>query len=141
MGWRVCTLTDISATLSQDELDAYRRSAGFDGSDPVEELLTRTADLVRGYCAAGNVAMSPTVHEIPESLVSPAMDYAAVDILKRLPITVSETRLRAREQALQLFREIASGDYRPEPYGEDPPGSTGQAMPRSADARPERLLD
>ena len=141
MAWRRPTVSDLAATLSQKEMDAYRQSAGFDGADPCDRLVGRTCAMVRGYCQAGRVKLSGAAEEIPESLVSPAMDYAAYDVLKRLPVPVGEDRRRARDQALELFQAVASGDFVPEPPDEEAPGSTTAAMPAHADARPPRLLD
>ena len=140
--WRKVDESDLVATISRQEVDAYRRSSSVDGSDPVERLLQRTVALARGYVATnGKVARMGPPGTLPESLVSPAMDYAAYDVLKRLPVPVGEDRRRAREQALELFQAVASGDFVPEPPDEEAPGSTTAAMPAHADARPRRLLD
>ena len=131
MAWRKPTLADIAATLSQRELDAYRQSSDFGGADPVESLLSRTAEMVRSYCRAnGEAAVSPVAGEIPESLVSPAMDYAAYDILKRLPINIGEDRRKARDQAIDIFKAVASNDISPEPYDGDDPEAQTSGTPR-----------
>ena len=124
--WRTVDENDLAATLSQQEVDAYRRSASLDGSDPVARLLSRTAALVRGYIATnGKVARMGPSGTLPESLVSPAMDYAAFDVLKRVNVPVNEDRRRAREDALKLFRDVASGAFTPESYGASDSASTG----------------
>ena len=123
--WRKVDESDLAATISQQEIDAYRQSSSLDGSDPVERLLARTVALVRGYVATnGKVARMGPSGTLPESLVSPAMDYAAYDILKRVPVPVKEDRRRAREQAEALFKEIAAGKYTPESDGADPSAPT-----------------
>ena len=115
MGWRPVDEGDLAATLSQQEIDAYRRSASLDGSDPVARLLARTAALVRGYVATnGKVARMGPPGTLPESLVSPAMDYAAADVLKRVNVPMNEDRRKARERAEELFRDVAAGKYTPE---------------------------
>ena len=115
MGWRRVDEYDLAATLSQQEIDAYRRSASLDGSDPVARLLDRTAALVRGYVATnGKVARMGPPGTLPESLVSPAMDYAAADVLKRVNVPMNEDRCKARERAEELFRDVAAGKYTPE---------------------------
>lgn len=123
--WRTVDENDLAATLSQQEVDAYRRSASLDGSDPVARLLSRTAALVRGYVATnGKVARMGPSGTLPESLISPAMDYAAYDVLKRQPVPVNEDRRRARERAEDLFRDVAQGKYTPEADGADDAAST-----------------
>lgn len=115
MGWRPVDEYDLAATLSQQEIDAYRRSASLDGSDPVARLLDRTAALVRGFVATnGKVARMGPPGTLPESLVSPAMDYAAADVLKRVNVPMNEDRRKARERAEELFRDVAAGKYTPE---------------------------
>ena len=49
MGWRAVDENDLAATLSQREIDAFRRSGGVDGSDPMVRLLSRTVAFVRGF--------------------------------------------------------------------------------------------
>ena len=123
--WRTVDENDLAATLSQQEVDAYRRSASLDGSDPVARLLSRTVALVRGYVATnGKVARMGPSGTLPESLVSPAMDYAAFDVLKRVNVPVNEDRRRARERAEDLFRDVAQGKYTPEADGADDAAST-----------------
>ena len=123
--WRTVDENDLAATLSQQEVDAYRRSASLDASDPVARLLSRTAALVRGYIATnGKVARMGPSGTLPESLVSPAMDYAAFDVLKRVNVPVNEDRRRARERAEDLFRDVAQGKYTPEADGADDAAST-----------------
>ena len=46
--WRTVSETDLAATLSQAEIDAYRASGPIDGSDRVGALLERTVATVRG---------------------------------------------------------------------------------------------
>lgn len=128
--WRALTEADLLATLSATEISTYRQSArGADASvDPVADLLSRTAQMVRGYVrAGGRVAVAPGGATIPEGLVSPACDYAAYDVLKRLPVAVGEDRRRAREQAIELFERVAAGKVTPE--SEDGEGSA-DAPPR-----------
>ena len=123
--WRTVDENDLAATLSQQEVDAYRRSASLDGSDPVARLLSRTAALVRGYIATnGKVARMGPSGTLPESLISPAMDYAAFDVLKRVNVPVNEDRRRARERAEALFADVAAGKYTPEADGADDAAST-----------------
>ena len=117
--WRTVSETDLAATLSQAEIDAYRASGPIDGSDRVEVLLQRTVSTVRGWISCnGSVRMGP-LGTLPLSLISPAMDYAAYDLLKSQDMEVNETRTKARERAEQLFEKIATGVFKPESYSED----------------------
>ena len=117
--WRNVDECDLGATISQAEIDAYRKDMPIDWSDPVERLLVRTVALVRGHIATnGKVSMGPR-GTLPESLISSAMDYAAVDVLKRLDISVNEDRRRARMRAEELFERVSKGDFTPESYAEE----------------------
>lgn len=118
--WRKVDEADLAATLSQGEIDAFRADGPLDGSDRVAQLLGRTVDAVRGWISCnGAVRMCPTAGTIPQSLVSPAMDYAAFDLLKSLAVPVNEDRRRARERAEVLFEKIATGAMSCESYMED----------------------
>ena len=141
--WKQITFDDIAATLSQAELDSYRRSAS-DGAgmpDPVEALLERTAEMVRGYIRANTaVRIAPAAGTIPVSLVSPTCDYAAYDILKRMPVKITDPRQRARDAASALFQNIAAGKFTPESWAE--PGGE-PANPKQTpvySTEPPRLL-
>lgn len=135
--WRAVDESDLAATTAQSEVEAFRADGALDGSDPVARLLTRTVAFVRGYIARnGNVAMGPS-GTLPESLISPAMDYAASDVLKRIGVPLNEDRRKAREDALRLFRDVASGAFTPESYGASGSASTGgPAIEVVAETRP-----
>lgn len=141
MAWRGLDEADLAGTLSQKELDAFRQSASNDGRDPVADLLSRTAEMARGYCRANrSCRVAEGAGLVPESLASACCDYAAYDVLKRLPVPVGEDRRRAREQALELFRAVAKGDITPEdPAGAD--SATPAGAPLAAPASPPRMLD
>lgn len=125
MAWRTVDARDLAATLSQTEIDAFRRSVPAGGGDPVARLLSRTAAMVRGYVASnGKVAMGPS-GTLPESLVNAAMDYAAADVLKRLDTPMNEDRRRARQRAEELFEKVARGEYTPESEGAGEADATG----------------
>lgn len=55
---------------------------------------------------------------LPEGLISPAMDYAASDVLKRLNVEMNKDRADARRAAREIFDAVASGKHKPEAYGE-----------------------
>jgi len=123
--WRTVDESDLAATISQGEIDAFRKDAALDGSDPVARLLARTVAMVRGYIATnGKVRRMGPSGTLPESLISPAMDYAAADILKRLNVPMNEDRRKARERAEDLFARVARGDYTPESDGADDASAT-----------------
>lgn len=116
--WRTVSETDLAATIAQSEIDAFRASGPVDGSDRVAALLDRSVATVRGWISCnGSVRMGP-LGTLPLSLISPAMDYAAFDLLKSKAAVVNETRTKAREHAEQLFEKIATGAFSPESYSE-----------------------
>ena len=139
--WRKLFEDDLAATLSQKELDAFRQSASHGGAAPVADLLSRPAEMARGFCRANrSCRVAAGAGLVPESLVSACCDYAAYDVLKRLPVPVGEDRRRAREQALELFRAVAKGDVTPEDP-EEAADAAPAGSPASAPASPPRLLD
>ena len=123
--WRTVDENDLAATLSQGEIDAFRQDASLDGSDPVARVLSRTVAMVRGYIATnGKVRRMGRSGTLPESLISPAMDYAAADVLKRLAVPLNDDRRKARERAEDLFKDVAAGKYTPESDDADDTAST-----------------
>ena len=117
--WRTVSETDLAATISQGEIDAYRASGPIDGSDRVEALLEFTVSTVRGWISCnGSVRMGP-LGTLPLSLISPAMDYTAYDLLKSQEVPINEDRRRARQHAEEIFEKIATGLFKPESYSED----------------------
>lgn len=123
--WRTVDENDLAATISQGEIDAFRKDAPPNGSDPVARLLTRTAQMVRGYIATnGKVRRMGPSGTLPESLISPAMDYAAADVLKRLAVPLNDDRRKARERAENLFERVAAGKFTPESDDADDTAST-----------------
>ena len=142
--WIEPTESDLAASLSQGEIDAFRRDGALDGSDPVQRLLASTASLVRNYCSMnGSVRMGPT-GTIPRGLVIPAMDYAAAKVLNRLNVPLGEDRRAALKRAEEIFDNIAKGLMTPESYSEEElqdDSNRPASNPAFAPATPERLLD
>ena len=139
--WRQLTEDDLVATLSRKEVDAYRNDFEI---DPVPTLLAETTAWVRGYIRTnGNVRMDPNESTLPESVVSPAMDYVAIKILKRLNIEPKEIRKQARTDAISYFEQIAAGKVNPESFGELPQDDSKMSVsaPAFSDPKPARLLD
>lgn len=125
MSWRKPDIDDIYATLTKDEVEIYRTSANWT-EDPIKRLLDRAVAFVRGKLKSnGNVRMSREADMIPESTISPAMDYLAFDILKRLGSGISEERKEARRDAIRYFERISAGDETPESYGESESAVSG----------------
>ena len=123
--WREVDENDLAATISQGEIDSFRQDASLDGSDPVARLLKRTVQMVRGYIATnGKVRRMGPSGTLPESLISPAMDYAAADVLKRFAVPLNDDRRKARERAEDLFKDVAAGKYTPESDDADDTAST-----------------
>ncbi len=117
--WRTVDENDLAASVSQGEIDAYRRDGALDGSDPVARLLESTVALVRNYCSMnGAVRMGP-LGTIPCGLVIPAMDYAMAKVLNRLGVPLTEDRRSALRRAEEIFDNIAKGVVTPESYSED----------------------
>ena len=139
MAWIKPTKDDLTATVSADEVEAFGQSADF--ADAVEGILSRTSDLVRGYVRAGGTKVPATPGTIPPSLLAPAMDYAAFDLLKRFNIPVSEDRRKARTDALALFEKVAERKISVEPAAEAKTAASAASSPVAAPPNPARLLD
>ena len=140
MAWIKPTRDDLTATTSADEVAAFGGSADF--SDAVDAILARTADLVRGYVRAGGAKVPAVPGTIPPSLLAPAMDYAAFDLLKRFNIPVSEDRRRARADAIDLLEKVAERKIAVEPADDEEPAAAAvAASPVAAPPSPARMLD
>lgn len=119
MAWREITKEDLTATLNEKEVERFGSDFSLDDAPLTQQLKNITAT-VRGYIRSGRKCrMSPNEAEVPEFLISPAMDYAAFNILKRLRLPVNESRSRAYDRAANLFEKVASGDIVPEDYDEN----------------------
>lgn len=128
MAWRKVEESDLIASLSQDEVDAFRRSADFE-HDPIDRQIAAVVGKVRGYIAASRtVALDPDPATLPEALVSDAMDYLRFEILSRLDVVVNESRTKAWESAKETFRDVSTGKIRVEP-GVEPVPAGSVAVP------------
>jgi hypothetical protein len=140
MSWIKPTRDDLTATTSAEEVAAFGDSADF--ADAVAGILARTADLVRGYVRAGGAKIPAEHGTIPPSLLAPAMDYAAFDLLKRFNIPVSEDRRKARTDAVALFEKVAERKLAVEPADDEEPAAAAvAASPVAAPPNPARMLD
>lgn len=132
MAWRAPTFDDLTAKLSEAEIEAFNQDVA-DVGTPAAALLEQTADMVRGYISANRAAvLADAEHSLPPMLIGPAMDYLAFDILKRLDIVPNEARAKAREAAQALFEKIAEGKITPEPGKAVEPGAPSAAAPSIA---------
>lgn len=142
--WIKVREADLISTLALDEVDAFRRSADFE-SDPIDNQIRRTCSHVRGCIRTGGALkesqMHPEADWLPESLVSPAMDFLRYQILTRMDRTVNESRTKAYDRACQIFDDLRRGDFVPEPNGPTVEGTEKAVSPAAAEATPERLLD
>lgn len=142
MNWTPPVEADLAAALSQREIDAFRASPSATAdADPVAAVLEQAAGEARAACRSnGRVRLGADPASIPRSLLRAVVAIAAFDVLKRLPVPVGEDRRRAKEDALELLRRVASGSITPESDGDD--GSeAARPVPLSAPARPPHLLD
>ena len=116
--WRAPTDKDLSASISDTEIEAYREAAHDEDAhgDPITALLVRGVNFVRGFMRANTgIAMGPA-GTLPESLIAPCMDYIAFDVVKRVPRSNTEDRRAARREAVALFKLVRSGDFDVESY-------------------------
>lgn len=136
MAWRKPETRDLTAKLNQREVTAFKQHPDFvTMADPASDILEQTAEMVRGYCRTNKqVRMSPDLGTIPEGLMSPAMDYAAFDVLKRINVQPNEARKAAWEKAIELFEKVGRGEYIPESWAEH---ETGEEDTQSNKARPK----
>ena len=142
MAWRAPTTADLAATLSQAEVEAFDQSVPSGGAvTPSADLVARTASFVRGFVRRNHRVRLGPAGTLPEGLISPAMDYAAFDVLKRLPVEVGAARVKAREEALLLFEDVASNKVTPESYLDEEDGAVEEAFPAFAAPPPVRIVN
>lgn len=141
MAWRKITRADFAATLSEAEIRAFGQSDDYT-ENTIEQLVENTVSTVRGFILSGRrCRVSPDLSTLPDMLVSPAMDYAAYNLLKRYNRNPNEARTRAYERANALFDKIAAGDVVPEDFDAADPMRPVAAAPAFSPPRPARLLD
>lgn len=137
--WRIATVNDLAATLSDKEIEAYRVSFANEG-DPIAIRLNLTASLFRAAIRTGGRSrMSREEYALPESVISKAMDYAVYDILKRLDRVPNEARNRAREQAEEFLRRLEEGKVEVENSGESDADNVGRNAAQLVSVAPNRI--
>ena len=143
MSWREPTIRDLTAKLSQVELDSFRKYPDYKtATDPGKDILELVAETVRGFCRSNKqVKMCPQAGTIPEGLMTFAMDFAVYDVLKRINVNVNDARKAAWEKANEVFQMVAEGKYIPESYedGQEDDTSSNKAMPGFCAPRRKRL--
>ena len=139
MAWITPTRDDLTATVSAAEITAFGECADF--TDAVDAILARTVSFVRGFVRAGRVRLAADAGSIPASLLAPAMDYAASDLLKRFNVPMSDDRRKARADALALFEKVAARQLAVEPADESASPDEVPAAPSSTAPCPPRMLD
>lgn len=121
MAWRKPDNEDLTATLSQIEVDEFNNSPDFRSQNNASErVIADTAELVRGYIRKlenkGAIKMHPEDGYIPSGLMNTAMDIAAFKMLKRFNLEPTEARKRAYEEAMQTLRDVGNELMIPESY-------------------------
>lgn len=139
MAWITPTRDDLTATVSAKEIEAFGKSSDF--ADAVDAILARTVSFVRGFVRAGRARLAADAGSIPASLLAPAMDYAAFDLLKRFNVPMSEDRRKARADALALFEKVAARQLAVEPADGADALDEAPAAPSSTAPCPPRMLD
>lgn len=130
--WRKVTRDDLGAALSEKEIRVFGSNENADETT-VEQQVANTVSAVRGYIRSGRKCRMPDDETLlPDMLVSPAMDLAAYNLLKRFNRAPNEARTKAYEHAQSLFERVAAGSIVPEDYGETP----SEVAPRTSPARP-----
>jgi hypothetical protein len=107
MSWITITEEDLKTRLSADELAAVRAQIGANDNDPVAGIITAVTNLVRGY--VGVQYVTGDVGTIPEKLLDSALSIVCVRLLSRLPMSISQTRLDEKSEALKLLDQVAKG--------------------------------
>ena len=139
MAWRKPTQDDLTARLSQDELDAFAVSAGF-SSDVVDGVLAQSAAFARDAVrSCGRCRLSPEDGAIPEGLFRPVLAIAVLDLLNRFSLQPTDARRDAAKAGEDYLKDIAAGKVVPESYAEEDAVEAKGAGPL-ADDGPVRTL-
>lgn len=139
MAWRKPTQDDLTARLSQDELDAFAASAGF-SSDVVDGVLAQSAAFARDAVrSGGRCRLSPEDGAIPEGLFRPVLAIAVLDLLNRFSVQPTDARREAARAGESYLGEVAAGKITPESYTADDAVEAKGAGPL-ADEGPVRTL-
>ncbi|HTH49141.1 MAG TPA: phage protein Gp36 family protein, partial [Candidatus Limnocylindria bacterium] len=110
-------------------LEVFRRDCATAGkADPVAEILSDVAGLVRGHVV--KVAALGATGTIPEKLRGPALDIAAFRLTTRMGLEPTRAQETGHRDALRLLASVAAGEF---DIDEPPPAEVSQP---AATARP-----
>ena len=110
--WITPAESDLLTTLSETELATYRAAALAAGqADPVAPTLAQVTDLVRGYVGAYKPNTLGLPGTIPQKLLAPAIDLAAVRIPQRVGVPPKDVRQAAADRAVRLLEQVAAGTF------------------------------
>ena len=139
MAWRKPTQDDLTARLSQREMDAFSRSAVF-SLDVVEGVLAQSAAFARDAVrSGGRCRLSPEDGAIPEGLFRPVLAIAILDLLNRFSLQPTDARREAARAGESYLGEVAAGKITAESYTGDDAVEAKGAGPL-ADEGPVRTL-
>lgn len=109
MPWISIAPADLSLVLNSAEIATATRFTTENQVDVIAEAISQSVALVRGYVAQ----RSPLdqAGTIPDSLKGSALALAAVQVLTRVKLTVSEARNKASDDARSLLRSVGRGEF------------------------------
>jgi hypothetical protein len=112
MAWIIPAESDLLTAFSETELATYRAAALASGqADPVAPTLAQIVDLVRGYVGAYRPNTLGAEGTIPQKLLAPAIDLAAVRLPQRVGVAPKDVRKAAGDQAIRLLEQVAAGVF------------------------------
>jgi hypothetical protein len=137
MAWMTPSETDLLTSLSETELATYRAAALASGqADPVAPTLAQVVDLVRGYVGAYRPNTLGAAGTIPQKLLAPAIDLAAVRLPQRVGVPPKDVRKTAADAAVRLLEQVAAGDFNIEEPDVTSPEITSAPRPSIQARRP-----
>lgn len=141
MPWISITEAGVRSRLADRELSALRSAARAEGqADPLDEVIARTVDEIRGYIAANSANRLGVAGRIPAQLEGAALAIIRYRLATRLPVAslLTEERKEEHRDALTLLRDVAAGRFAVEAPDEAGPeviaagGSPVSGRPRPA---------
>ncbi len=129
--WITLDADIIAERLSGPELSAMQSAAlasGQDGASLTDNAAERVTNSIRGYIAASAKNTLGPAGTIPDELLDCALALVVHQIITRLPgmeALLDERRMKNREEALQLLRDVAAGKFalvQPEAAGQQAGG-------------------
>jgi hypothetical protein len=109
MAWVSITEAMVAERLAGPELAAYKSAAlGTGQTNPLPNIITRAVDEVRGYIAACRANTLGEAGTIPEKLLDAALAVIRYRLISRLPVTLTQSRIDEKDDALRLLKEVAA---------------------------------